>query len=112
VAMEAAEKAAEEGISVEVVDPRTLVPLDVETITASVRKTGRAVIVQQAPEIGCFGEHIAYEIQRRCWDALRAPVRIVAAHNVPPPMAQTLEQENIPSPAKVLAAIREVLSAA
>lgn len=108
VAMQAAQMAEDEGISVEVVDPRTLVPLDVDTIAASVNKTGAAVVVQQAPERGCYGEHIAQQIHRTCWQNLRAPVRIVAAHNVPPPMAQPLEQENIPSPEKVLAAIREL----
>ncbi len=109
VAMEAAEKAEQEGVSMEVVDPRTLVPLDVDTIAQSVRKTGRLVIVQQAPEIGCFGEHIAYKVQQECWRDLKAPIRIVAAHNVPPPMAQTLERENLPSPEKVLRAARELL---
>jgi 2-oxoisovalerate dehydrogenase E1 component len=108
VAMEAAELAAAEGISVEVVDPRTLIPLDVDTIAGSVRKTGCCLIIQQAPEIGCFGEHIAYEVQQRCWSDLKAPVRVLGAHNVPPPMAQTLETENLPSPAKTLRVIREV----
>ncbi len=108
IAMQAAQMAEEEGISVEVVDPRTLIPLDVETIAASVNKTGAAVVVQQAPEQGCFGAYIAQKIHENCWDSLRAPVRIVAAHNVPPPMAQTLEKENLPSPEKVLGAIREL----
>ncbi|MCD6351217.1 MAG: dehydrogenase E1 component subunit alpha/beta [Armatimonadetes bacterium] len=109
VAMKAAEMAAEEGISVEVVDPRTLVPLDLDTLAGSVRKTGRAVILQQAPEIGCYGKHIAQAITEQCWGDLKAPVRVVAAHNVPPPMAQPLEQENIPSPEKVLRNIHELL---
>ena len=111
VAMEAAELAAAEGISVEVVDPRTLMPLDVDTIAKSVQKTGRLVIVQQAPGQGCFGEHIAYELQNCCFDSLKAPVRIVAAHNVPPPMAEPLEKENLPSPEKVLANIKATMSA-
>ena len=109
VAMQAAEMAEAEGISVEVVDPRTLIPLDVDTIAASVSKTGRCIVLQQAPEIGCFGEHIAYEVQQRCWSSLKAPVRVLAAYNVPPPMAQTLESENLPSPAKTLANIKEML---
>ncbi len=109
VATQAAEMAAEDGLSVEVVDPRTLVPLDVDTLAASARKTGRVLVLQQAPEMGCYGEHIAYELQRHCWGALKAPVRIVAAHNVPPPMAQTLETENMPSPEKVLRNVREIL---
>ncbi len=107
-ALEAAEALAEEGISVEVVDPRTLIPLDEETISASVNKTGRALIVQQAPYTGCFGEHIAHRIVDCCWDALEAPVRIVAAHDVPPPMAAPLEDENIPSVEKIAAGVREL----
>ncbi len=106
--LEAAEALAEEGISVEVVDPRTLVPLDEELIAGSVNKTGRALVVQQAPYTGCYGEHIAHRIVDLCWDSLKAPVKIVAAHDVPPPMAAPLEDENIPSVEKIAAAIREV----
>ncbi len=109
VAMQAAEMAAERGISVEVVDPRTLVPLDLDTIFASVRKTGRLVVLQQAPETGCFAEHIVYKVQEACFDVLKGPARIVAAHDVPPPMATPLERENIPSPEKVLGVIEEVV---
>jgi 2-oxoisovalerate dehydrogenase E1 component len=108
-AMAAAEALAAEGISVEVVDPRTLIPLDVPTIAASVRKTGRLVVVQQAPETGCFGEHIAYAVQREIFSSLQAPVRLVAACNVPPPMAPPLEQLNIPSVERIAAAVRETL---
>ncbi|MGI5816573.1 MAG: alpha-ketoacid dehydrogenase subunit alpha/beta [Armatimonadota bacterium] len=108
-ALEAAEALAEEGISVEVVDPRTLIPLDEETIAASVNKTGRALVVQQAPYTGCFGEHIAHRIMERCWDALQAPVRIVASYDVPPPMAAPLEEENIPSVEKIADRIRELV---
>lgn len=108
-ALTASERAAEEGISVEVVDPRTLVPLDVETLVASARKTGRVVLVNQAPSIGCYSEHIAFEIQKAAFSDLKAPMQLVAAHNVPPPMSQTLETEHLPSPEKVLAAIRRVM---
>jgi 2-oxoisovalerate dehydrogenase E1 component len=110
VAREAAELAAQEGISVELIDPRTLIPLDLDCIAQSVQKTGRLVCVTQAPRTGCFPEHIVYAVQQRCFGALKAPAAIVAAHDVPPPMAQTLERENIPSPAKVLAAVREAIS--
>ncbi len=109
-AMDAAEKLAEEGISVEVVDLRTLVPLDIDTITASVQKTGHLVILQQAPERGCFGDYIAYEVQQRAFDALQVPIKIVAAHNVPPPMARTLEEENLPSVDKIADAIRQAVN--
>ncbi len=108
-AMEAVEGLAEQGISVEVIDLRTLVPLDVDTITASVKKTGHLVIVQQAPERGCFGDYIAYEVQQKVFDALQAPINIVAAHNVPPPMAQPLEEENLPSVEKIARAVRKTV---
>ncbi len=109
--LEAAELLASEGIEVEVVDPRTLIPLDEDTIATSVSKTGRALIVQQAPYTGCFGEHIAHRVMERCWDDLKAPVRIVAAHDVPPPMAAPLEEENIPSVEKIAARIRDLVGA-
>jgi len=108
-ALEAAELLAGEGIEVEVVDPRTLIPLDEDTIAASVSKTGRALIVQQAPYIGCFGEHIAHRVMERCWGDLKVPVRIVAAHDVPPPMAAPLEEENIPSVEKIAARVRDLV---
>jgi len=108
-ALEAADKAAEAGISVEIVDPRTLVPLDEDLISASVRKTGRLLCVQQAPEIGCYAEHIAYKAQEACFACLKAPVKIVAAHNVPPPMAATLEAEFLPSADKILKGIQQTV---
>jgi 2-oxoisovalerate dehydrogenase E1 component len=107
-ALAAAEAVAEEGIDVEVLDPRTLVPLDEQTITASVKKTGKALIVQQAPYTGCFAEHIAQRVHEQCFDSLKAPVQIVAAHDVPPPMAEPLETENIPSVEKIAGRIREL----
>jgi 2-oxoisovalerate dehydrogenase E1 component len=108
-ALEAAAQAAEEGISVEIVDPRTLVPLDEALINASVRKTGRLLCVQQAVEIGCYAEHIAYKAQEACFGSLKAPVKIVAAHNVPPPMAETLENEFLPSVEKILQGIKQTV---
>jgi len=109
-ALNAAEMAASEGISVEVVDPRTLIPLDEETIFDSVRKTGRLICVCQAPRTGCFAEHIAFKVQQQCFDALEAPIEIVAAHDVPPPMAPTLEAENLPGPEKILQNIIKVMN--
>jgi pyruvate/2-oxoglutarate/acetoin dehydrogenase E1 component len=108
-AMQAAELAAEEGISVEVVDPRTLLPLDVDTIAASVEKTGRLLVVQQAPSVGCYGEHIAYAVQNRCFGKMKTAARIVAAHDVPPPMAASLETENLPTPEKILANLKQLM---
>ncbi len=109
VAEEAAQMAEEAGISVEIIDPRTLLPLDTELINKSVHKTGLLLCVNQAPAIGCYGEHIAYKAQEACFDALKKPVRIVAAHDVPPPMAAPLENENLPSPDKILRNIKDLL---
>lgn len=110
VSLAAAEMLAAEGIEAEVIDPRTLIPFDYDAVTASVEKTGRALLVCQAPETGCFAEHIAYQVQKRAWKSLKAPVRIVAAYNVPPPMSQVLERENLPSPEKVARNARELLA--
>ncbi|MFC1562624.1 pyruvate dehydrogenase complex E1 component subunit beta, partial [candidate division KSB1 bacterium] len=98
------------GISVEVVDPRTLIPLDIETLVRSSQKTGRVMVVLQAPEIGCFGEHILYEIQQRAFKYLKVPPKIVGARNVPPPMAQTLENDNIPCVERIVSEARKLLS--
>ncbi len=110
VAEQAAELAEQEGLSVELIDPRTLIPLDVDTIAASVEKTGRLVCVTQAPRTGCFPETIITKVQEQVFGAFKAPARIVAAYDVPPPMAQSLEQENLPSPPKVLAALKETVA--
>jgi pyruvate/2-oxoglutarate/acetoin dehydrogenase E1 component len=108
----AAEKLqAEEGISVEVVDPRTLVPLDIELISRSVKKTGRAMIVVQAVYTGGYASHISHEITRTGFARLKAPVRILSAYDVSPPMAFPLESENIPSVDKIMRTIREELKA-
>ena len=109
VALQAAELLAAEGIEAEIVDPRTLIPLDVETIATSVRKTGRLMVVCQAPKTGCFGEHVAYRAQEIAFSHLKGPARIVAAYDIPPPMAQTLEAENLPSPEKVAREAKEML---
>jgi 2-oxoisovalerate dehydrogenase E1 component len=110
VARQAAEVLqAEHGVSAEVVDPRTLVPLDMDTITASARKTGRVLCLSQAPKIGCFSEHIAHELHVRAFDALKAPVAILSAQAVPPPMSQALEQVNLPTVATTVKAALDLL---
>jgi hypothetical protein len=101
----------EEGISVEIVDPRTLVPLDIDLVAKSVRKTGRAMVVVQAPYTGGYASHISHEITRTCFDRLQVPVRIVSAYDVPPPMAFPLESENIPNVDRIARGIKEVLGA-
>jgi 2-oxoisovalerate dehydrogenase E1 component len=110
VALEAAQVLAREGIEAEVIDPRTLIPLDAEAIARSVGKTGRLMVVCQAPRTGCFGEHIAYRAQELAFRRLKAPVSIVAAYDVPPPMAQTLETENLPDAGKVVREAKALLT--
>jgi 2-oxoisovalerate dehydrogenase E1 component len=107
--LDAAKQLEAEGVSVEVIDPRTLIPLDIETILASVKKTGRLIVICQAPRTGCFAEHIAYQAQRKAFEALKAPVEVIAAHDVPPPMAAPLEKENLPDAARIAEAIRGLL---
>ncbi len=106
LAVEAAERLAEEGIDVEVVDPRTLVPLDVEAIVASVSKTRRALVVYESWERGGYGAEIAATIGERCFGELACPVRRVAAKNVPIPFSPPLEQFVLPSVESIAAAAR------
>jgi len=107
--LEAAERLAQEGISVEVVDLRTLKPLDMETIAASVKKTGRVVGVTEAYRTGSFISELAMRIQEEVFDWLDAPVVRVAAADVPVPMAETLEDAAIPKVDAIIAGIRKVL---
>ena len=109
--MQAARRLEEEdGISVEVVDPRTLVPLDTNLLVNSVKKTGHAAVVVQAPGKGSFGEHIIRTIQEEAFDSLKGPIRLISAYEVPPPMAAPLEKENLPGPERITSNIREMLS--
>jgi pyruvate/2-oxoglutarate/acetoin dehydrogenase E1 component len=104
-ALNAAASLAEEGIDVEVVDPRTLVPLDVETVGASVRKTGRLLIVEESNERGGWGAQVAADIASRELDHLEAPVRRVAAPDVPIPFSPVLESAVVPGEERIRGAI-------
>jgi pyruvate dehydrogenase E1 component beta subunit len=108
-AMQAAELLAKEGIEAELVDPRTLRPLDDEPIFESVRKTSRCVVVEEGWRMAGFGAEIADRVQRECFDALDAPVLRVTAEDVPMPYAKTLEKAYLPQPEKVAAAVKQVL---
>lgn len=108
-ALEAAEILAAEGIDVEVVDPRTLKPLDMETINRSVSKTGRALIVHEAPVTGGFGGELAAQIAgSEAFDYLDAPIRRLAGRNIPIPYNRTLEYASVPQVADIVAAAREL----
>ena len=112
-ALAVAEELAREGISVEVIDPRTLVPLDVEAIRASVRKTGRLVIVDEAPPTCSAAAEIAALVVEDpvTFRALRAAVERVCAAPVPVPYSPTLEKAALPDRDRITAAIRRVLTA-
>jgi pyruvate/2-oxoglutarate/acetoin dehydrogenase E1 component len=107
-ALDAAEELAGRGISVEVIDPRTLVPLDKETILASVRKTGRVVIVHEAAKRGGVGAELAAVIQEEGFDDLDAPVLRVAALNTPIPFAPELEETVIPGKDDIIQAVERL----
>ena len=107
--LDAAKELAKAGIEAEVVDPRTLRPLDHELITASVQKTGRCVIVEVGWPVAGFGAEVAYQVQRHCLDALDAPVERVTSDDVPMPYAKNLERAAKPDAAKTIAAVRKVM---
>ena len=107
-ALAAAEILSREGVSVEVVDPRTLRPLDEDTILGSVRKTSRALVVHEAWTTGGFGAEVAALIADRAFMDLDAPVRRLGAPDVPMPYNDALERAAIPSVERITAAIREV----
>ncbi|UWQ43906.1 alpha-ketoacid dehydrogenase subunit beta (plasmid) [Leisingera aquaemixtae] len=106
---EAAQDLAEGGISAEILDLATLKPYDAPAVLASVRKTGRCVIVHEAPRTGGFGAEIAACIAEEALEALLAPVRRVAAPDIIPPLAR-LEHLYLPGTAQITAAAREVMS--
>jgi len=108
VCLSVAERLEQDGISAEVVDVRSLLPLDMETIAASVRKTHRAVVVYEDWKSGSFGAEIASRIGEECFDDLDAPVLRVGGLNVPMPYARVLELECIPDEDDVLAAVHKL----
>ncbi len=107
-AEQAAQEAAEQGIDAEVIDLRTLQPLDLDSLVASVQKTGRAVIVHEAPRTCGFGAEISALLQERCFLHLEAPITRVTGYDTPFPY--TLENEYLPRAPRILKAIREVVA--
>jgi pyruvate dehydrogenase E1 component beta subunit len=106
-ALEAAERlAAEDGIEAEVIDPRSLVPLDVATIVASVERTGRLVVAHEAVEHGGVGAEIAARVQEAAFDHLDAPVTRVGAPFAPVPFSAPLEDAYLPGAEQIVAAVR------
>jgi pyruvate dehydrogenase E1 component beta subunit len=107
-ALEAAEELAGEGLSVEVVDPRTLRPMDAATIIGSVRKTHRAVVVEAGAGFAGMGSEIAAFVTEHAFDDLDAPVERVTGANAPMPYARNLEKAKTPSKERIVEAIRRV----
>ena len=109
LALEAAGSLEKKGISAEVVDPRTILPLDEETILESVKKTGKAIIVHEAPTTGGFGGEIAALIADKAFDYLDGPVKRVGALFCPIPFSPKMEQLYLPSVEKILEAAQDLI---
>jgi pyruvate dehydrogenase E1 component beta subunit len=107
--MQAAEQLAAEGIAAEVIDVATLKPIDFDTIVASVAKTGRCVIVSEAPRSGSLASEISAEVSERALLSLLGPVQRVTGWDTPTPMAR-LEDRYIPSPQRICAAVRDAMA--
>jgi pyruvate/2-oxoglutarate/acetoin dehydrogenase E1 component len=109
-ALEAAELLAKEGIDVEVIDLRTLKPLDIDAIVASVKKTGRLVGVTESYENTSFISEVMVQVNDLAFDWLDAPMVRVASANVPVPRAEVLEDLAIPNVSRIVEACRKVVS--
>lgn len=108
-ATKAAKSLEQDGISVEIIDPRTVQPLDTDTIIASVRKTNRALVVHEAVEFGGIGAEIAAQVMESAFDYLDAPVARLAAPFAPVPYAPILENAYVPDAPRIEAAVRRLL---
>jgi len=108
-ALEAASRLSGEGIEVEVIDPRTLSPLDLETILNSVKKTGRLVVAHEAVKFCGFGAEVAAAVAEEALDYLDAPIRRVGAPFTPIPFSPSLEKEYLPDREDIVRAVREVV---
>lgn len=109
VALDAAVELAKEGISAEVIDLRTIRPLDVETIINSVKKTNRCIIVDEAWPFASVSSEVAYTVQKFAFDYLDAPVIRVSSADTSLPYAAAFVEEYLPNPSKVVKAVKEVM---
>jgi pyruvate dehydrogenase E1 component beta subunit len=108
LALKAAEELEKQGVSVEVIDPRTIRPLDIETIINSVKKTNRVVIAEESHPFCGVAAEISAQLMERAFDYLDAPVRRVSGADAPMPYARNLERLALPDVEKIVAAVREV----
>lgn len=110
MALEAADRLGDEDIQVEVIDLRTLVPLDIDTVIDSVTKTGRVVVAMEAPLRGSYANDIASTVTEACWDRLQAAPRRVGARDAPVPLHPDLEAFVLPGVTSVIEAVRAVMA--
>lgn len=110
-ALAAAEQLASDGVSAEVIDPRTLAPLDVATILASVEKTGRLVVVDQSTRHGSAAAVIAAEVASEAFGSLKAPIKLVTALDATIPYSEPMEEYLLPDEADIVDAVQQVLAA-
>jgi len=108
-ALAAAEQLAPEGVSAEVIDPRTLAPLDTATILSSVEKTGRLVVVDQSTRHGSAAAVIAAEVASEGFGSLKAPIALVTALDATIPYSQPMEEYLLPDEGKIVVAVQQVL---
>lgn len=106
---EAADELAKSGVSVEIIDLRTVKPLDIATVAASVRKTHRCVLVEEGHIFAGISAELGFQIVEHCFDELDAPLIRVCQRETPLPYSKPLEKESIPNTARIIAALQEVL---
>ncbi len=109
VVIAAAAELAKEGISAEVIDLRTVRPIDYATVIESVKKTNRLVIVEESWPLGSIATEVAFKVQKDAFDYLDAPILRIMGGDVPLPYAPTLIQEYLPNPERVIKAVKEVM---
>ena len=109
VALAAADELAKEGISAEVIDLRTVRPIDYDTVIESVKKTNRLVVIEEAWPLASISSEIAYMVQKNAFDYLDAPVRRITTQDTPLGYAPTFVQEFLPNTARVIKAVKEVM---
>lgn len=108
-ALAAAENLQEKGISIEVIDPRTIVPLDKQAILSSVKKTGRLVVMEEAPVTGSFASEISAMAAENAFDHLKAPIKRVCAPDTPVPFSPPMEEFWLPDEADLIKAVTEII---
>jgi pyruvate dehydrogenase E1 component beta subunit len=108
-ALAAAAKLEEQGVAAEIIDPRTIQPLDLATILESVKKTGRLIIASDDVKCGGIGSEIGAQLMEYAFDSLDAPILRVAAPDMPIPFSPTLEQAYMPNAQKIIEAVKRLI---